>query len=121
MVDVPEDLADLWWRSKLWFRRGGVLCVHGGLSEHGWSCTGVGNTLKVSRPFDIVWDRSTNHRVHQLGSLIVHGHTVSGSEVHDRSPWTVGLDTGAAFGGPISAAELDATSGRLVAVHATPG
>ena len=60
-----------------------------------------------SRPEDLLWDRSTRDLPHTLGVTVVYGHTPSRDfEVRWNQPFSIGIDTGAVYGGPLTAIRL---------------
>lgn len=105
---VPSAMTHLLSNCVLSYRRGNCIFVHGGFSMRGWRSNDVEEALANSSATDLVWDRSALERKHDLGVLVVHGHTgrVDGN-IADNRPYTLGLETGAAFGGRIAAAIFD--------------
>ena len=82
----------------LWLLRGEVLFVHAGVRP--------GVDLHDQVENDLVWIRSPfleDTRDH--GALIVHGHTVVDQPTHYGN--RVNLDTGAAYGGPLTAVVIE--------------
>lgn len=82
-------------------REGNYLFVHAGIVP--------GRPLEQQKPRDMVWIRDRflrDERDH--GFIVVHGHTpVRGDP--DVRPNRINLDTGAAYGGPLTCAVLDST------------
>ena len=90
----------------LWHRRDASFFAHAGIRP--------GIPLDAQSEDDLVWIRREFHydrRDH--GALIVHGHTPVDVPEHHRN--RLNLDTGAAYGGPLTAVVLE---GRDVAVLA---
>ncbi len=92
---------------RLWHLEGDYIFVHAGLGpaqlEHG----DVDFALRRARPEDLLWRRDTHELPHRLGRTIVHGHTPTADlEVRWNPPFSIGIDTGAAFGGPLTAIRL---------------
>ena len=82
----------------LTYTAAGALFVHAGLRP--------GVPLARQDPLDLMWIRETFHtdrRDH--GALVVHGHTPVEAATHYGN--RLNLDTGAAFGGPLSAAVIE--------------
>ena len=63
--------------------------------------------LRASRPEDLLWNRTTIEMPHDLGITIIYGHTPRADfEVRAAEPFSIGIDTGAAYGGPLTAIRL---------------
>ncbi|NKX46368.1 metallophosphoesterase [Roseicyclus persicicus] len=96
-------------RLPLMHRAGGCAFVHAGIRP--------GLPLDAQAAEDLLWIRApflSDRRDH--GALIVHGHTpVPEVELH---PNRLAIDTGAAFGGPLSAVAIE---GRAVALLTPTG
>jgi hypothetical protein len=59
---------------------------------------------------DFLWNRTTGDLPHELGITIVDGHTPSNDlQVRWNSPFSIGIDTGAVYGGKLTAIRLDHT------------
>ena len=55
----------------------------------------------------MLWQRSTAAIPHSLGVTIVYGHTPSHDfEVRWNTPFSIGIDTGAVYGGCLTAIRL---------------
>lgn len=77
---------------------GDVLCVHAGIRP--------GVPLAEQSPTDLMWIRRDFHDSRaDHGPLIVHGHTPAPRPEHHGN--RVNLDTGAAYGGPLTAAVIE--------------
>lgn len=95
---VPQAHRDFLNGLPLMHRRGDVLFVHAGIRP------GLPMTAQIET--DLLWIRDTflnDRRDH--GALIVHGHTVVERPRHYGN--RVNLDTGAAYGGPLTAAVIE--------------
>lgn len=89
-----EFLADL----PLWHRSGGLLFVHAGIRP--------GIPLDAQREDDLVWIRDPFlYSRADHGVLVIHGHTPVEEVVHLGN--RIDIDTGAAFGGPLSAIVIE--------------
>ena len=63
--------------------------------------------LRRARPRDLLWSRATGELPHRLGVTIVYGHTPSPDlRVRHNEPFSIGIDTGATYGGPLTAIRL---------------
>lgn len=105
---VPDRHVALLSSLRPCFRRGEVFFCHAGIRP--------GVPLEAQDADDLIWIRDTflsDRRDH--GALIVHGHT-PGDRIEHRGN-RVNLDTGAGYGGPVSAVVIE---GRAV-WHLTPG
>jgi serine/threonine protein phosphatase 1 len=101
---VPQAHRDFLNGLPLMHRRGEALFVHAGIRP--------GLPMTAQTEADLVWIRDAflnDRRDH--GALIVHGHTVVDRPTHYGN--RVNLDTGAAYGGPLTAAVIE---GRAVFV-----
>lgn len=94
---LPRDHVD-WWRSlPLSYDDGRRFFVHAGVRP--------GRALDAQDEYDMLWIREpflSDRRDH--GRLIVHGHTPIERGVPDLRSNRLNLDTGAVFGGPLTAA-----------------
>ena len=91
----------------LYYREGDYLFVHAGLGEKGIRSGDADFALRVSRPEDLLWNRTTIEMPHDLGITIIYGHTPrSDFAVRLAEPFSIGIDTGAAYGGPLTAIRL---------------
>lgn len=105
MIKVPA--AHLHWLDELplWHLLPDALIVHAGIRP--------GVELALQAEQDLLWIRSgflddtTDH-----GLLVVHGHTVVDRVTHYGN--RLAVDTGAAYGGPLSVVVLDETGQHLV-------
>ncbi|MEM9757268.1 MAG: metallophosphoesterase, partial [Pseudomonadota bacterium] len=87
------------------YSAGECLFVHAGIRPH--------VPIPAQDPNDLIWIRdeflwdSTDH-----GPLVVHGHTPTKTVVHMGN--RLGIDTGAAFGGPLSAVAIEGREAFLL-------
>lgn len=83
----------------------GALCVHAGIRPQ--------VALEAQKPSDLMWIRAEFHSyTGSHGPLIVHGHTPVDSATHYGN--RLNLDTGAAYGGPLSVAVIEAGVASLL-------
>ncbi len=83
------------------------LFVHAGIAQEVMACTDISQAVAESRPADILWNRNTGFLPHKLDTTIVYGHTpVSDFSVQWNRPHSIGIDTGATYGGKLTALRL---------------
>lgn len=99
---------DAFFRSlRLFHQEGDYLFVHAGLGPAQLASGDPEFALRRARPEDLLWRRDTHEQPHRLGRTIVHGHTPAPDlEVRWNLPFSIGIDTGATFGGPLTAIRL---------------
>jgi serine/threonine protein phosphatase 1 len=92
---------------KLYHREGGYLFVHAGIGRDLINETDVDFGLQRAHPEDLLWDRSCLDLPHALGVTVVYGHTPRpGFDVRWNLPFSIGIDTGAVYGGRLTAIRL---------------
>lgn len=92
---------------RLWHLDGDYLFVHAGLAPAQLAENDVDFALRRARPVDLLWRRDTWDQPHRLGRTIVYGHTPAPDlEVRWNLPFSIGIDTGATFGGSLTAIRL---------------
>ncbi len=86
---------------------GDYLFVHAGLGRRLLRERDLRYALRKAHPEDLLWDRSGFDFPHRLGVTIVYGHTptIDGS-VRWNEPFSIGIDTGAVYGGCLTAIRL---------------
>jgi serine/threonine protein phosphatase 1 len=105
--DLPPAHADFYRGLRLFHQEGDYLFVHAGLGPRGLQSGDLGYALRMSRPEDLLWNRSTHDLPHNLGVTVVYGHTPSRDfAVRWNEPFSIGIDTGATYGGPLTAIRL---------------
>jgi serine/threonine protein phosphatase 1 len=86
---------------------GDYLFVHAGLGRALVRGEDLTWALRRARPEELLWDRSTMDLPHRLGITVVYGHTPrSDFGVRWNAPYSIGIDTGAVYGGPLTALRL---------------
>lgn len=104
---LPKDHEDFLLSLKLSHVEGDYLFVHAGLDQAHLTCGDYAYALRKSRPVDVLWNRTAGDLPHDLGVTLVYGHTPSEDfGVRWNSPFSIGVDTGAVYGGPLTAIRL---------------
>ncbi|MEE8558838.1 MAG: metallophosphoesterase family protein [Myxococcota bacterium] len=104
---LPTGHADFFRACKLWYLRGQYLFVHAGLSRDALPLADPKYALSREQPRELLWERSTMDLPHSLGVTIIYGHTPSPDyQLRWNLPYSVGIDTGCVFGGPLTALRL---------------
>jgi len=104
---LPKDHEDFLLGLRLFHREADYLFLHAGLDRAALSRDDVDFAIRRSRPEDLLWNRSTAELPNQLGVTLIYGHTPSEDfSVRWNAPFSIGIDTGAVFGGPLTAIRL---------------
>jgi len=104
---LPKDHENFLLGLQLSHLDGDYLFVHAGLDQAHLLCGDLGFALRKSRPVDVLWNRTTGDLPHDLGVTVVYGHTPSEDfGVRWNPPFSIGVDTGAVYGGPLTAIRL---------------
>jgi len=102
---VPERHVAFLQSLPLWMRVGQAIFVHAGIKP------GVPITQQVED--DLVWIRGEFHNdTRDHGALIVHGHTPVEAATHYGN--RLNIDSGAAFGGPLSVVVIEGRKAWLL-------
>ena len=105
--DLPPAHAEFYRGLRLYHQEGDYLFVHAGLGPRGLQSGDLGYALRMSRPEDLLWNRTTHDLPHNLGITVIYGHTPSRDfTVRWNEPFSIGIDTGATYGGPLTAIRL---------------
>ena len=92
---------------RLYHQHGDYLFVHAGLGRPLLKEKDLRFALRKARSEDLLWDRSTIGMPHDLGVTVVYGHTPTEDfEVRWNAPFSIGIDTGAVYGGKLTAIRL---------------
>lgn len=104
---LPEAHARFFRGLELWHREADYLLVHAGVGDSALRETDVDYVLRRARPVDLLWARGHIGQPHRLGVTLVYGHTPSPDfEVRWNPPFGIGIDTGAVYGGQLTALRL---------------
>ena len=86
---------------------GDYLFVHAGLGRDELHESDLSYALRRARVEDLLWNRIAGDLPHRLGVTIIYGHTPRADlSVRWNDPFSIGIDTGAVYGGPLTAIRL---------------
>ena len=106
-LELPPAHEKFYRELQLYHREGDYLFVHAGLGRALLRETDLDYGLRRAKAEDLLWDRSTLDAPHTLGVTVVYGHTPSlDFEVRWNRPFSIGIDTGAVYGGRLTAIRL---------------
>jgi serine/threonine protein phosphatase 1 len=92
---------------RLWHAEGEYAFVHAGVSRDAMGLSDARYALSREKPRDLLWQRGTVELPHSLGVTIVYGHTpLPDFQVRWNLPYSIGIDTGCVYGGPLTAIRL---------------
>ncbi len=95
---LPPEHIQFFRTLKLTHEEGGFFFVHGGLVPE--------VPLEKQEKHDLLWIRDEFFRwQHKLGLTVVFGHTPM-VRIFMNLPWSIGIDTGAVYGGKLTCVEL---------------
>ena len=104
---LPQSHEKFYQELRLYHQEGDYLFVHAGIHERHIQQSDVPYVLRRSRPEDLLWSRSSGDLPHRLGVTVVYGHTPAPDlQVRWNTPFSIGIDTGACYGGPLTAIRL---------------
>ena len=104
---LPPAHEDFYRALQLHHRDGDYLFVHAGIGSQHLGETDLDYALKHARCEDLLWDRSCIDLPHEFGVTVVYGHTPNlDFQVRRNLPFSIGIDTGAVYGGPLTAIRL---------------
>jgi serine/threonine protein phosphatase 1 len=105
--ELPLDHQKFFQNLVLHHLEGDYLFVHAGLGRDELFEGDLGYALRRTRVEDLLWDRNSGDLPHRLGVTIIYGHTPRFDlGVRWNPPFSIGIDTGAVFGGPLTAIRL---------------
>jgi serine/threonine protein phosphatase 1 len=104
---LPAEHESFYQRLVLHHAEGDYLFIHAGLQRELLSESDLGYALRRARIEDLLWNRQTGDLPHALGITLVYGHTPAADmQVRRNEPFSIGIDTGAVYGGPLTALRL---------------
>lgn len=104
---LPKTHEDFLLSLKLYHREGDYLFVHAGINRSFLRERDIGYVLHKAKVEDFLWNRSTCDLPHNMPVTVIYGHTPAEDfEVRWNLPFSVGIDTGAVYGGPLTALRL---------------
>jgi len=104
---LPKTHEDFLLSLRLHHTEGDYIFAHAGLGRSELADTDPVKALRNSKPEDLLWNRTTCDIPNNLSKTLVYGHTPSEDfEVRWNAPYSIGVDTGAVYGGPLTAIRL---------------
>ncbi len=107
-MSLPRSHEDFLRDLVLYHHQGGHLFVHAGIGRGLEGVSRTADAIAQFAPRDVLWDRTSFESEHGLPDVVVYGHTPAPDfAVRWNLPHSVGIDTGAVFGGPLTALRID--------------
>jgi serine/threonine protein phosphatase 1 len=104
---LPPEHEKFYRELRLYHLEGEYAFVHAGMSKAALGLSDPKYALSRERTKDLLWQRETADLPHSLGVTVVYGHTpLPDFSVRWNVPYSIGIDTGAVYGGPLSAIRL---------------
>ena len=104
---MPPEHEAFFKNLQLWHLEGEYAFVHAGLSKASLALSDAKYALSRESARDILWQRETADLPHSLGVTVIYGHTpLPDFGVRWNLPYSIGIDTGAVYGGPFTAIRL---------------
>ena len=106
-VRLPTTHEEFLLGLRLHYHVGDYLFVHAGVGTSRSSELDAGEAVMQSSAREVLWNRITGHVEHGLGVTVVYGHTAQEDfQVCWNLPYSIGIDTGVVYGGPLTAIRL---------------
>jgi serine/threonine protein phosphatase 1 len=104
---LPKSHENFLLALSLSYAESGYFFVHAGLGAEALRAPNLAAALQKSRPKEMLWNRTTGASENALGSTLIYGHTPNENlGVRWNRPFSIGIDTGAIYGGPLTAIRL---------------
>jgi serine/threonine protein phosphatase 1 len=104
---LPKAHEDFLLALQLHYTQDDYIFAHAGLAKEELEGTDAAAALRSSKPEDLLWNRTTCDIPNNLNKTLIYGHTPSEDfDVRWNLPFSIGIDTGAVYGGPLTAIRL---------------
>jgi serine/threonine protein phosphatase 1 len=105
--ELPPEHEGFFRELELFHLEDPYVFVHAGLSRDALQLSDVKYALEREKPRDLLWQRATAELPHSLGVTVIYGHTpMPDLQVRWNLPYSIGIDTGAVYGGRLTAIRL---------------
>lgn len=106
-LDLPPEHERFFRELVLHHREGDYLFVHAGIGLPELGMEDADAAAAAAHPEDLLWNRMAGDLRHRLGVTLVYGHSPDPRfRVRWNTPYSIGIDTGAVYGGPLTAVAL---------------
>ena len=104
---LPREHEEFYLSLQLYHQAGKYLFVHAGLDASEAAEDDMHAALGRTAPRELLWSRTASDLSHRLDVTLIYGHT-PGEDFNVRwnLPFSIGVDTGAVYGGPLTAVRL---------------